>query len=88
MPLKTDKVRVYLDKAQKSRRGGAPVIYTPNIAPIFSAIISKGLCTLRELEEYYSFFDALDMFEILAVQSINETAAEGAAMSAPGARRR
>lgn len=56
------------------------MIYTVNIAPVFSLIIYKGLCTKRELEEYYSFFDALDMYEILIVSGMNEAAAEGAAL--------
>lgn len=60
-------------------RQSAP-IYTANIAPVFAEIINKGFCTKRELEEYYSYDDALDMHEILAVERLNEAAARGAAI--------
>ena len=32
----------------------------------------QGMCTLRELEEYYSFDDVLTMIEILSVKNTNE----------------
>lgn len=38
-------------------------------------IIGERLATLRELEEYYSFADALDMAEVIQVQRYNENAA-------------
>lgn len=30
------------------------------------------MCTLKELEEYYSFSDVLDMCEVIAVHNANE----------------
>ena len=38
-------------------------------------LISRRLATLRELETYYSYEDALDMAEILRVDNHNERVA-------------
>jgi hypothetical protein len=35
-------------------------------------IISQKLATLRELEEYYSYEDALNMIEVISVNNANE----------------
>jgi hypothetical protein len=35
-------------------------------------IISQKLATIRELEEYYSYEDALNMIEVISVNSHNE----------------
>jgi hypothetical protein len=35
-------------------------------------IISQKLATLRELEEYYSYEDALNMLEVISVNNCNE----------------
>jgi len=43
-----------------------------NICPMFAAIISKKLATLKELDEYYTYDQALDLHEILTVNSFNE----------------
>lgn len=52
---------------------GERVAYlTKNICPLFSSLIMQGMCTLRELEEYYSFGDVLTMVEILSVKHTNE----------------
>lgn len=38
-------------------------------------IIGERLATLRELEEYYSFADALNLAEVVQVQRFNENSA-------------
>ena len=35
-------------------------------------IVGRGMATLRELQEYYSYADALDMAEIIMVNNCNE----------------
>lgn len=42
-------------------------------------IVSKRYATLRELQEWYSYEDALDMYEIAAVNAENERRAMEAA---------
>lgn len=39
---------------------------------MITAIITKGLATLREIREYYGMGDVWDMYEILAVSNYNE----------------
>lgn len=39
---------------------------------ICGVLISHKMATLRELQEYYSFEDALDMYEIILVDAWNE----------------
>lgn len=39
---------------------------------MFAAIISKRFATLYELQTVYSLEDALDMYEIIAVNGYNE----------------
>lgn len=53
-------------------KGERVAYYTKNICPLFSCLIMQGMCTLRELEEYYSFDDVLTMVEILSVKNTNE----------------
>lgn len=43
-----------------------------NLSPIFAAIISKGLATLYELQTVYDYEDALDLYEVLLCNSLNE----------------
>lgn len=43
-----------------------------NIEPILGLIISKKLATLRELEEYYSLEDVIDLLEIIEIDCYNE----------------
>lgn len=81
--LKIDHVLPYLERVKQSRGRQTAPVFTVNIAPVFAEIINKGFCTKRELEEYYSYTDALDMYEILAVERLNEAAARGEAMMAP-----
>lgn len=42
-------------------------------------IIGERLATLRELQEWYSYEDALNLAEVILVKSNNETAAMKAA---------
>ena len=43
-----------------------------NIEPILGLIISKKLATLKELEEYYSLEDVIDLLEIIEIDYYNE----------------
>lgn len=43
-----------------------------NIEPVIGFIISKKLATFKELEEYYSLEDAVDLFEIIEIDCYNE----------------
>lgn len=43
-----------------------------NISPLFAVIISQNFATLYELQTVYSYEDALDMYEIAYVNSVNE----------------
>lgn len=40
--------------------------------PIFAMIISNKLATLKELKEYYTYSEALDMLDIILTNSYNE----------------
>lgn len=42
------------------------------MSPVFVEIISQKLATYRDLQEFYSYGDALDLFEIAVVNSYNE----------------
>jgi len=42
-------------------------------------VVGERLATLRELQEWYSYEDALDMAEVILVKSNNEMAAMKAA---------
>ena len=44
---------------------------------MFAVIISKHYATLNELQTIYSYEDAMDMYEIAFVNSINEEKANG-----------
>lgn len=44
----------------------------PNIEPIIGILLSKQMATLRELEEYYSLEDVVDLFEIIEIDCYNE----------------
>ena len=35
-------------------------------------LVGRGMATLRELQEYYSYADALDLAEIVMVNNYNE----------------
>lgn len=52
-------------------RSGASLEYV-NISATMGIIISRGMASLKELEEYYSFEDALNMAEIILVNNYNE----------------
>ena len=43
-----------------------------NIEPILGLIISKKLATLKELEEYYSLEDVIDLLENIEIDCYNE----------------
>ena len=43
-----------------------------NTNGILALLINKRLATLRELEEYYSWPDALNLYEVVMVQAYND----------------
>lgn len=43
-----------------------------NLPPIFAILISNKLATLKELQEYYTYQDALDMLDIVQVDNYNQ----------------
>ena len=45
---------------------------TVNVDPVLAMVVVEGLASLRELDEYYSYEDALNMAEILNVRHYNE----------------
>jgi hypothetical protein len=47
-------------------------VSTVNVDPLLSLVVREGLATMRELDEYYSYEDALNMAEILNVRSYND----------------
>ena len=65
------RIQPYLDAATK-KNSGAPRVYPANIPSLFSELMNEGYCTMRELEEYYSYTDVLDMYEALTVRRLNE----------------
>jgi len=50
-----------------------------NVPAVAGAVIDQGMASLGELEEHYSFEDALDMLELLNVRNYNHWAANEAA---------
>ena len=48
--------------------------------PMIAQILSEGMATLRELEEYYSLEDAFKMFDVIVAKSVNASLAQEAAM--------
>ena len=48
------------------------LIEVRNFPKDFAPLISEHYATLRELEEYYSYEDALDLLEVLAVRISND----------------
>ena len=50
-----------------------------NVPGITGSILSQGMTSLREMQDYYSFMDALDMLEVLNVRNYNQWAAREAA---------
>ena len=58
-----------------------------NITRMIAAIISRRFATLYELQTVYSIADALDMYEVIAVNSYNEAAYAEAARREQEARR-
>ena len=44
----------------------------PNVSALFAVLITKKYATLHELQTVYSYEDALDMYEIAYINSINE----------------
>ena len=54
------------------RPDGKTYYQTANIDKTFSILIANRLATLRELEEYYSLDDALDILECWSVNQYNK----------------
>jgi len=47
-----------------------------NFSPILGGIINARLATVRELQEFYSMNDALDMYEVMTVDNYNKRVLE------------
>jgi len=45
------------------------------VDPMIAQILSEGMATLRELEEYYSLEDAFKMFDVIVAKSVNSALA-------------
>ena len=58
------------------RPDGKTYYSTANIDKTFSILIANRLATLRELEEYYSIDDALDILECWSVNQFNRYIAQ------------
>jgi hypothetical protein len=58
------------------------------VTHITAAIVARRYASLYELETIYSMGDALDMYEIIAVNNYNEAAYSEAAKRDAEARRR
>ena len=58
------------------RPDGKTYYKTANIDKTFSILIANRLATLRELEEYYSIDDALDILECWSVNQFNRYIAQ------------
>ena len=58
------------------RPDGKTYYQTANIDKTFSILIANRLATLRELEEYYSIDDALDILECWSVNQFNRYIAQ------------
>ena len=52
--------------------GDADLIVPERVHPMIYALISNKLATLRELRDDYTFEEALDLYEICAVNCYNK----------------
>lgn len=57
------------------------------VEPIIANIVTNGLATLKELEEYYSLYDAFSLFDAMLVKTVNEAYAHEAAEAEAKSRR-
>lgn len=62
---------------------GSPSISSNNIDPTVGTLITEGLASMKELEEYYSLEDAYKMFDALIVKNVNSALSQEAATSKP-----
>ncbi len=60
-------------------QGDGEIKSSTHIQPMMAQILTEGMATLRELEEYYSLEDAFKMFDIIVVKSLNSALAHEAA---------
>ena len=58
--------------SQQSDFQGVKFLEVVNFPQDFAPLIREHYCTLKELDTYYSYEDALDMLEIWAVAQVNE----------------
>lgn len=59
---------------------GAASVSSKNVDPMLSQLIQDGICTWKELEEYYSLEDAFKMFDIIMVKGVNSALSHEASM--------
>lgn len=60
-------------------QGDGEIKNSTHIQPMMAQILTEGMATLRELEEYYSLEDAFKMFDIIVAKSVNSALAHEAA---------
>lgn len=48
------------------------IVECPNVPFTLSALVARGYCTMKELDEFYGFEDVLNMLEILHVDGLNK----------------
>ena len=56
----------------KRRDAPAGIADYPNVHPLTALVLGRGMATLRDLQEFYSYADALDMAEVIMVNNYNE----------------
>lgn len=75
-------IRVWRGAKVPSRfTSGAASIDSKNIDPTIGTLITEGLASMKELEEYYSLEDAFKMFDALIVKGINSALSQEAAIA-------
>jgi hypothetical protein len=68
--------RKQLEETSLSSGGKTPhFIQTQNFSRLFAPLIQEHYATLRELEQYYSYEDAMNLLECLYVARTNENIA-------------
>lgn len=58
---------------------GAKTVSSEYVEPVIANLVTANLATMKELEEYYSLYDAFVMFDAMLVKTVNEAYAQEAA---------
>ncbi len=62
-------------------QSGVDPVYTERIDPIFGSIVANHMATMKELQEFYSLKDAFELFDIMAIDSLNKALSNEAALA-------